>query len=161
MKRTVILLLPLIFLLVFGGTPQKKTGVDHSILESGNNAALDYKKPTVVVLSDKAKYTSFYTRLHSGRVPRPEAPQVDFSAGRTVFFSFGKQTSAGYRIELLDVYIRGDVLVLEAMITIPLKDSMQAQVVTHPYLLVFVPKSGYRRVELRDTKGETLAFKSL
>jgi hypothetical protein len=50
---------------------------------------------------------------------------------------------------------------VEAVITSPLKDSLQAQIVTHPYLLVFIPKTGYRRVELRDTKGETLAFKSL
>ena len=135
--------------------------MDHSVQESGNNAALDYKKPTVVVLSDEAKYTSFYTRLHSGRVPRPEAPHVDFSAGRAVFISFGKQTTAGYAIELLEVYIRGNILVMEAMITTPLKNNMQAQVITHPYLLVFVPKPGYRRVELRNTKGETLAFKSL
>lgn len=161
MRKETLLLLPLVFMLVFGGTPQKKEGVDHSVLESGDNAALDYNKPTVEVLSDVKEFAFFYTRLHSGRVPRPEAPQVDFSAGRIVFLSFGKKSTAGYAIELIEVYIRGDVLVLEAMITSPLSDSMQAQVVTHPYLLVFVPKPGYRRVELRDSRGETLAFKSL
>ncbi len=161
MKKTMLFLLPLVFMLVFGGTPQEKDTVDHSVLESGDNAALDYQKPTVEVLSDMKEYTSFYTRLHSGRVPRPQAPQVDFSAVRAVFISFGKQHTAGYRIELLEVYIRGEILVVQAMINSPLKDSTQAQVVTHPYLLVIVPKTGYRRVELRDTKGETLAFKSL
>jgi len=161
MRKEILLLLPLVILLVFGGTPQKKEGVDHSVLESGDNAAIDFKSPTIEVLSDDKGFAFFYTRLHSGRVPRPEIPHVDFSSGRTVFLSFGKKSTAGYTIELMEVYIRGDVLIMEAVIDTPLKDSMQAQVVTHPYLLVFVPKPGYRRIELRDTRGETLAFKSL
>ena len=65
-----------------------------------------------------------------------------------------------YSIELLDVYASGENLVIKAMMVEPLSSGMQAQVITHPYLLVYVPKGEYRRVELRDTKGETLAVKT-
>jgi hypothetical protein len=161
MRKITVLLLPLIFLAIFGGKPPQKDFVQYSILESGDAAALDYKKPAVEVLLDVKEFESFYRRIHSTRVPRPAAPQVDFSLRGVVFISFGKQTTAGYAIELLDVYVKGTALIVEALFSTPLKDSMQAQVITHPYLLVAVPRNGYRRVELRDPKGEMLAFKSL
>jgi hypothetical protein len=161
MRKFIIPLLLLVLLTTFSGKPPLKDSARYSVLESGDMAALDYKVPTLEILSHPKELGTFYRRLHSTRVPRPDPPDMDFSDGRVVFLSIGKQNTAGYSVELLGVYIKSNVLVMEAMISTPLKDSMQAQVITHPYLLVEVPKEGYRRVELRDTKGETLAFKSL
>ena len=161
MRKFIIPLLLFVLLTTFSGTPPQKDSVRYSVLESGDMAALDYREPTLEILSDPKELGTFYRRLHSTRVPRPDPPDVVFSDSRVVFLSIGKQNTAGYSVELLRVYIKSNVLVIEAMISTPLKDSMQAQVITHPYLLVEVPKSGYRRVELRDTKREMLAFKSL
>jgi len=161
MRKFIIPLLLFVLFTTFSGKPLQKDSVRYSVLESGDMAALDYKVPTLKILSDTKELGTFYRRLHSIRVPRPDPPDVDFSDSRVVFLSFGKQNTAGYSVELLSVYIKANVLVMEAMISTPLKDSMQAQVITHPYLLVTVPEAGYRRVELRDTKGEMLAFKSL
>jgi hypothetical protein len=161
MRRATIILLAFVFLLFFGGKPPQKESVQYSILESGDTAALDYREPTLVIMSNAKELGIFYRRLHSTKVPRPDTPMVDFSTRRVVFVSYGRQTTAGYAIELLDVYIKGNVLVLEALFSTPLKDSMQAQVITHPYLLLSVSRAGYTRVELRNPKGEMLAFKSL
>ncbi|UCB44918.1 MAG: protease complex subunit PrcB family protein [Spirochaetota bacterium] len=156
MKKWIILLLPLLFLSAFYGKAPEKQTVSYNILESDDVAALDYRKPKVDIISDIKSFQSYYMRLHSNQVPKPKAPSVIFPKNRVLFVSFGKQNSAGYSIELLNVYIRNDVLIAEAQLLSPFKDDFQAQVITHPYLLITVPKEGYKRVELRNSKGETL-----
>ncbi len=157
MKRWIILFLPLIFISAFNAqTPEKET-VSYNVLETDDVAALDYKKPTIEILSDRNSFQSYYTRLHSHQVPKPQAPSVIFPRNRVLFISFGTQKTAGYSIELLNVYIRNDILIAEADLLSPFKDNFQAQVITHPYILVIVPKEGYKRVELRNSRGEMLA----
>ena len=161
MRKYILLLLPIVLSFSSSGKPQHRAIVDYSILETGNTAALNYTEPTLVIMSDKQELEMFYRRLHSSTVPRPDAPDFDFSDKRIVFLSFGKQTTAGYAIELINVLMQENVLVVKAMISTPLKDSFQAQVITHPYMLIAVPRDRYRRVEMRDMKGEKLAFESL
>jgi hypothetical protein len=157
MRRWVILFFPLLLLSALNAAPPEKETVRYTVLESNDVSALDYKKPWIEFLSDSESYQSYYTRLHGQEVPKPRAPSVNFTRNRVLFISFGTQKTAGYSIELLDVYIRNDILVVKADLHSPFKDEFQAQMVTHPYMLILVPRAGYKRAELRTSKGQMLA----
>jgi hypothetical protein len=152
-----MLFLPLLFLTALNAAPPEKEAVRYTVLESNDVSALDYKKPWLEFLSDSENYKSYYTRLHGQEVPKPRAPSVNFNRNRVLFISFGTQKSAGYSIELLDVYISNDILIVKADLLSPFKDEFQAQMVTHPYMLILVPKGGYKRAVLRTSKGQMLA----
>jgi hypothetical protein len=157
MRWWTMLFLPLLFLTALNAAPPERESVRYTVLESSDVSALDYKKPWLESLSDSESYKLYYTRLHGQEVPKPHAPSVNFTRNRVLFISFGTQKTAGYSIELLDVYIRNDILVVKADLLSPFKDEFQAQMVTHPYMLILVPKAGYKRVELRTSKGQMLA----
>lgn len=84
-----------------------------------------------------------------------EMPEVDFSRHRPVLIALGEQSSAGYGLALqrdtLDV--QGDRAVLRIAVTRPAADSMQAQVVTSPCMLVAVERDGYAALEIIDSQG--------
>ena len=83
-------------------------------------AALDFSKPALELLSDMNELQSFYRRVHSTRIVKPQPPDVDFSQSRAVFISTGKKRTAGYSIEILGVSMEADVLVIKALISTPL-----------------------------------------
>jgi hypothetical protein len=130
--------------------------VSYTILESSDVIApysLGYKGSNFKIFSDKNSYRLFYMRLHIDEVPKPLTPSVDFETKRVLFISYGKYRNAGCLIKLLNIYIKNDVLIVEAdNFLIP----NLTQLVTHCYLLVLVPNEGYKRAELRNSKGEVL-----
>lgn len=82
-------------------------------------------------------------------------PEVEFDRHRVVLVALGEQPSAGYGLALqrdtLDV--QGDRAVLRIAVTRPAADSMQAQVVTSPCMLVAVERDGYAALEIIDSEG--------
>ena len=91
--------------------------------------------------------------LHIDEVPKPQAPYVDFTKNRVLYISFGKYRTAKHYIKLLNVFIHNNILIVEADFLSPGILHID-RVVTHYYLLIQVPKEGYKRVELRNSKGE-------
>jgi hypothetical protein len=98
--------------------------------------------------------------LHIDEVPKPEAPYVDFTKNRVLYVSFGKYRTAEYSIKLLNVYIKNNILIVEADFLTPSIFHLD-QVTTHYYLLLQVPKEGYERAELRNSKGELRSWEVL
>ena len=130
--------------------------VSYTIIESSNVVApcfLGYKGPNFKIFSDKKSYRLFYIRLHIDDVPKLWTPSVDFEKNGVLFISYGKYRNDGCSIKLLNIYIKNDVLIVEAdNFLIP----NLTQLVTYCYLLVLIPKEGYKRAELRNSKGEVL-----
>jgi hypothetical protein len=95
------------------------------------------------------------------KIPIPEPPEIDFSRSLLLFVSYGEQRTAGYSIEIRKVYERNGTLVVQAVLLGPPGESLIAQVITTPYLLMTVSREHYRRVELVGEIGEVLAQKKL
>lgn len=157
------LLMPLIVLI--NGKPQGEDKIVYTIIEKGETAALESKDPEIAVFWEPDEFRAHYRAIHRNKVPQPQLPKVDFQQELVLSVSFGQQNTAGYSIELRNISTKrakssSPVLIVEAVLIKPPADALLAQMITHPYLLVSTPKSGYIRVELRNEKGETLSYET-
>lgn len=146
-------------MLISAKVPEKES-VSYTILESNRAIPVDflgYRGLPFKIFSEHKRYMSTYMGLHINEVPKPLAPLVDFTENRVLYISFGKYRYAKRYIKLINVYIENNVLIVEADFLSPgilYKD----RVITHYYLLLQVPKEGYERAELRNSKGELRAW---
>ncbi len=91
--------------------------------------------------------------LHIDEVPKPQAPFVDFTKNRVLYISFGKYRTIGHSIKLINIYIKNNILIVKADFLSPNAVILDRET-THYYLLIQIPKEEYKRVELRNSKGE-------
>jgi len=143
-----------------GGKPQRDD-VEFTVIEEGSSPGYP-SDPMIRVIDGGPGYQSFYRRVHSGRVPPPEAQAVDLEENLVIFVSSGEKRTSGHSIQVREVFTRDDLLVVQALLLAPPEGGFQAQVITHPYVLLAVNRSvleerGIRRVELRNDRGEVLA----
>jgi len=131
--------------------------VEYSALEQGEDTCFEKTGPEILIFTENDSFESFYTQIHRTRIPRPEAPRPNFKNSMVVFFSYGRQKSAGYSIEIIGVYARSSTAVVKTVLNTPPEDSFQAQKITHPYMLILIPKDSFRSVQLKDKTGKVLA----
>ena len=72
-----------------------------------------------------------------GEVPKPE---IDWDQDMLALVAIGERSSAGYGVEVRAVERVGQMLIVRASEQRPPPDSMQAQVMTHPYVVLRLPK---------------------
>jgi hypothetical protein len=135
-----------------------KEAVSYTILESNDVEHLHYigyKGPKLKILSDKRSYRFFYLSLHTDEVPKPRVPSVDFNKNRVLFISFNKTRDASYSIKRLNIYIQNNILIVKTELSPPEYDFL-SRAIRHHYILILVPKNGYKRVEWRNSGGERL-----
>ncbi len=84
-----------------------------------------------------------------------EPPSLDFTRRAAVLLEMGMQPSPGYGLTLLPGQWTVDdgTLVLHVNWLTPPPGRVFAQVITHPCLVVSVPRGGYRHIEVRDQHG--------
>jgi len=155
-RRWLILLFPFVLLFVCSAKVPVKETVSYTILELNDiipPAFLGYRGLPFKILSENKRYQSIYMGLHIDEVPKPQAPYVDFTKNRVLYISFGKFRTAEHYIKLLNIYIENNILIVEADFISTTTVSLD-RVITHYYLLLQVPKEGYKRAELRNSKGE-------
>lgn len=79
---------------------------------------------------------------------------VDFSQEVAVVVALGEKPTAGYDISLTKnkAELRGDVLRLPVEFTQPAPDAFHAQVLTHPCLVLSVPRGAYTEVVANELR---------
>lgn len=160
-KTIYIIYIIIISLFIMNGKPPEKSSISYTILETGDTAQLNNTEPFIEILPDQKEHTLFYKRIHSHKIPKPEAFEVDFNKNAVLFISFGQKNTTGYSLELRGIYRKETTLIVKARLISPLEDAMQAQMITHPFILVLIPRNGYKRVELRNERGEMLDHKNI
>lgn len=85
----------------------------------------------------------------------PDMPSPDFERRRVLLVALGERPTAGYGIglERETLEIQGDTAVLRVAVTRPPADSMQAQVITAPCMLVTVEPADYSTLAVRASDG--------
>jgi len=156
----IIFFIPSLFILT-GSKQRQKNTIPYTILEQGNTISYRENDPTVLVFKDVHTFESFYRKIHRTVVPAPSPPDIDFDQCIVIFISYGQQKSAGYDIELRNVCSRASTVVVNTLFISPPEGSFQAQVITHPYLLLSIRKNNFKRVELTDEIGEVLDYKNI
>jgi len=130
--------------------------LEYSILEQGEDIYFEKTGPEILVFTESGSFKSFYAQIHRTRIPRPEAPRPNFDNSMVVFFSYGRQKSTGYSIEITGVYARSSTVVVKTVLNTPPEDSFQAQKITHPYMVILISKDGYSSLQLKDKTSKVL-----
>ncbi|MGQ9615019.1 MAG: protease complex subunit PrcB family protein [Spirochaetota bacterium] len=153
---------PIILPFLLCSSKPAETGlVEYRIIDEGKNAALEERSPNLIIFTDEQDFRNYYNQIHRTEIPRPETPGVDFEKYFVVFVSYGIQKTSGYSIEIRSVFTRKDTLVIKTILITPPSESFQAQVITHPYILVMIRRDYYSRIQLSNERGEILDSKSL
>lgn len=80
----------------------------------------------------------------STQLPRPPAPEVDFSREMAVCVLSEQRPSGGYGIEVVGTRWTDDQLVIVVRTTEPAKDAVVPMVITRPYHMVATPRTTAR-----------------
>lgn len=155
---TKLTLLALGCLLALAGCQHATAQSRLEIVEKDAFSTHTEKGPQFQLISDRNLFDDAYQHLHEGGRASPEKPAVDYTKQRVLLAFMGQKSTAGYSIDFQPATaIAGDALVVTVILTKPPTGAVLAQVVTSPYALATLPRTGYQRVKLVDTSGETLA----
>lgn len=113
------------------------------------------------IYADSDTFARDYERIHSGTMPRPKAPSVNFDKWVVAGAFLGRRPTAGYSIDLVRdeaVAKAGDSwLVLDVVVNEPPEGAVTAQVLTSPYVLVRLPRGMWEGVHFRGADGKELS----
>jgi hypothetical protein len=147
--------------LLFNGKPSDRESTGFTVIEEGVELSFRPKDRELELFSTQEGFEAFYARINQNRIPKPQAPHIDFTRSIVVFITLGEKTSAGFSIDVRSVYMRTNTLVVKALPIAPPQESLQAQMITHPYALILIPETGFTRVEWVNDIGEVLESENL
>ena len=88
-----------------------------------------------------ARTVEEYDALWRSHLPTRQPAAVDFSEDMVVAVFLGTKPTAGYGVTIVSATTEGNVLHVRYRETSPPPDAITAQVITHPYQIVAIPKS--------------------
>jgi len=94
------------------------------------------EEPRQAVARNAAEWTALW-RQHAGDRP---APKVDFGSRMVVALFLGTRPSAGYTAEVARVLLKDGALTIQWQERGPQGDTVSAQVLTTPAVMVSIPK---------------------
>jgi hypothetical protein len=98
-----------------------------------------WARPTISVVKDQSKLGKLFEVALLP--PRPRPPRVDFSKHEMILIAVGPRSSTGYSLHVVRVTQSGNIDILVRERTPSLGEAVRPMV-TFPYLLLTVPKSG-------------------
>ncbi len=125
------------------------------LLHNGLLCGADLERPAAYWITEQAELETRFQRLDSGESAFP--PRVDFDRDGVLLVTMGARPSTGYRLNYLpprhQARLQGATLRLALAWQTPDPDSMQAQVLTQPCLVLKLPRRDFDRVRVVDQDG--------
>lgn len=89
---------------------------------------------------------------------KPALPEVDFQRNMVLLVSMGQQPSAGYGYDVsrVSASVENHTAVVRVTPVTPPPGVLTAQMITHPCILIRVPRGEYSRIRVVDQFGEIL-----
>lgn len=123
------------------------------VLHNGLMCGSDLTRTDALWIDNATQLTQRYGKMAAVAEP----PVVDFEHYGVLLVTMGQQPTAGYRLNFLPgahrVILGGRTLQINLAWEEPAADSIQAQVLTQPCLLLQVPRRSFTRVEILDQQG--------
>ncbi len=84
-----------------------------------------------------------------------KTPDINFNTHQVFLLSLGTKPTSGHGLLLEEgpALYQNNILILPVKVMEPAENTMQAQVITTPCVLVSVPKNNYRKVMLSGNKN--------
>jgi hypothetical protein len=155
MRPAIFLPFLLLSITLIGCLPRK---IEHQVLERGLQAGAALSNPSFAVVSVEEDFIRLYRRIHSGELPLPQPPPVNFEESLVLVIAMGEKPTAGYAVEVGEVVPEGQTLKVEVRFIEPSSERMLAAVITRPYALVRIERQpGLQTVVFVDPSGKRLA----
>ena len=106
------------------------------ILNSGAQTALRANSSQAAVITNDAEFSELFERISANKLPRPDAPKLDFSKNIVIYVSRDPKPSAGYGLRVRSVTCSGGVMSVALKEIDPQGIAGQAQVITQPYVVL-------------------------
>ncbi len=112
----------------------------------------DPNQQPVVFISNKKQLKKIIGHLQGSVLPPPTVhlPNIDFNRWHVLYISSGQQPTAGYSLTLAEpaFTVQQNRALLNVVLNRPAPDAMVAAVITHPCMLVKLPKGNYTTIEV-------------
>ncbi|HHL44949.1 MAG TPA: protease complex subunit PrcB family protein [Gammaproteobacteria bacterium] len=122
------------------------------VIDSAIQCSSTGQQQTVVLIGNRQQMEQAVRRLQGPVVPAPvvQLPNIDFNRWHVLYLSSGQQPTAGYSLSLAEpaFTVQQNRAQLNVMLHRPAPDAMVAAVITHPCMLVKVPKGSYTSIEI-------------
>lgn len=128
------------------------------VLHSSLLCGTDIQQPLVSWIDDQADLEQRYAQFNTQSSDPVFAPALDFVQSGALLIAMGPQPSTGYLLNYIpgqdNTWLAGSTLVVSVDWVTPDADSMQAQVITSPCLLLRLDKLNFKRLKVLDQDGE-------
>jgi len=132
-------------------------------IEVGGQSTVETDGMGFRLIAHAGEFARIYREIHSGEVPQPSPPAIDFAHSLVLAAFLGQRPTAGYGIALGPArhVVEDDGPWLQVAVTTrqPPAGAIAAQVITSPYSLIRVARGEYRRVRFvaADNEDQVLA----
>lgn len=107
-------------------------------IDKGAFGAID--QPLKLVVTNKTQWTELWGKHNANKLPKPEAPEIDFNKKSLIFVSAGRKTTGGYTIEIIDVRRSKDKVEVVVSTKGPKEGALTIQALTAPFHIVEVAR---------------------
>ena len=114
-----------------------------------------FDEPLREVVRSDEEWRALWARLATGRIPRPEAPPIDFSEQVVVVAAMGSRPTGGYAIRIDRASYAGDTLWIEVTSVSPGAGCVTTQALSAPVAAGAVERRGEISARFLD-REETL-----
>lgn len=129
----------------------------HEVMDRGISIGRHSPDFHFEAMNSPEKFEQAFKLIYSNVLPSPAMPQVDFQEFFVFLASAGEKPTAGYGMDLKKATLQGDLLIIELFLNNPSPGTMQAQVLTNPFLLFKVKRAAeVKKVEVRDQNSRVL-----
>lgn len=147
----------LLWAVIFTVSACAASKVKYSIIDQGAHSGKQSPSLQFEVVDREALFETLFAEIHSGRLPPPSPPKIDFEKSLVVFVSTEEMPSAGYRIVVDELTRDDETLRVKIRVEAPPADRFQATVMTRPYVLIKIKKEpGIEKIALVDDKGNVV-----
>lgn len=132
--------------------------VSYRIIDRGVMASGPYASQHFRIVLEASDFKDTFQALHATELPQPKPPEVDFAKSAVLVVSLGQQPSSGYQVDVEQIQQQGKVLNVRLRLTKPSSTSVQATVMTSPYVVIQVSKQPvWKTAKFFDQEQKLLA----
>ncbi len=111
----------------------------------------------IYAVTGQTKLQAIFNKIHANSIGASvqKTPDINFNTHQIFLLSLGTKPTSGHGLLLEEgpALYQNNILVLPVKVMEPAENTMQAQVITTPCVLVSVPKNNYRKVMLSGNKN--------
>ncbi len=123
-----------------GGGPQ--VGLDLGLERVDQGTSSGIRDARQVVVRDAATWAALWQQHTAGAHPPRPLPEVDFLREMVLAFFLGERPTSGYSAHITDIVLHPDHMLVRVRVGAPPPGTVVLQVLTQPYDIVRVPRSG-------------------